>query len=161
MIYRVKQFFWGLTARVPKEDISLVNNYLNEKERKLFFKLPGNEQVHSIKVAREVIYESSKLEVKDISLVKAAFLHDIGKIDSGLNIFNKSVIVILNKLAPKLLLKLIKLKAVNTYYNHPEIAMGLLESEDEKLKYYILNHHNYDIQGDKKLKIIQEADSKN
>lgn len=161
MIYRVKQFIWGLTANVSREDINLVNEYLSEYERKLFFMLPRNEQVHSVKVAKEVINESEKLGIVDTSLIKAAFLHDIGKINSGLNIFSKSIMVILNRFIPKVLLKLTKLKAVNTYYNHPEIAISYIELEDEKVKYYILNHHNYDIKDDKRLKIIQNADSRN
>jgi hypothetical protein len=159
MIYRVKQFFWGITARLSREDICLVHKYLNEYERKLFFRLPRNEQVHSIKVARDVIEESTKLSVMDASLVKAAFLHDIGKIGRGLNVFSKSIIVILNRFMPKILLKLIRLRAVNAYYNHPEIAITYLELSDEKLNYYILNHHNYNITDDKRLKILQDADS--
>jgi hypothetical protein len=150
-----------MTVRLSKEDISLVHKYLNIYESKLLFRLPRNEQVHSIKVARDVLEECNKLGIVDKSLIKAAFLHDIGKIDSGLNIINKSIIVIFNKLMPKVLLKSIKLKVMYAYYHHPEMAIGHLEHRDDKLEYYILNHHNYDIKDDKMLKIIQEADSKN
>lgn len=161
MIYRVQQFIWGFTAKLTKEDIVLVHKYLEDYEAKLFFRLPRNEQVHSIKVAKEVIEESKKYRMLDTSLARAAFLHDIGKINSGLNIFNKSIIVILNKFMPRVLLKLIKLKVVYVYYHHPEIAITYLKLEDDKLKYYILNHHNYNIKDDKMLEIIQVADSKN
>jgi hypothetical protein len=161
MIYRVKQFFWGLMAKLREEEKVFVHKYLEDYEEKLFFMLPRNEQVHSVKVAREVIEESVKHGVEDTPLVKAALLHDIGKINSGLNIFSKSLIVILNKFMPRALLRLMRLRAVYVYYHHPEIAIGYLETNDEKLKYYILNHHNYDIKDDKLLRIIQEADSKN
>jgi hypothetical protein len=159
MLYRIKQFFGGLVCKLDDDDIYLVKKYLNDYEIKLFYMLPRNEQVHSIKVAREVISESKCRGIDDNYLIKAAFLHDIGKIDSGLNIINKSILVILNKIMPKVLLKLIKLKTVNAYYNHPEIALVYLKNENEEIKYYILNHHNYDLKQDEKLRIIQSADS--
>lgn len=197
MNYRVKQFIWGLTAKLSKDDRAFVNRYLDEYESMLFFKLPRNEQVHSIKVATAVIEESRRYEkwnkVKDnsqhktiegmqqeaeahkqlksaennlqeeidIYLIKAAFLHDIGKINSGLNIVTKSILVIMDKLSPKLLTKLTRIKFVNTYYNHPEIAIGYLPEANDKVKYYIRNHHNYALNNDEKLKIIQKSDSKN
>ena len=171
MNYRVRQFFWGLMAKLSKEDVALVNRYLDEQESKLFFKLPRNEQVHSIKVAKEVIQESKKFQRNnsedkkheniDMCLIKAAFLHDIGKINSGLNIITKSILVIMDKISPKLLMKLTRIRFVNTYYNHPEIAIGYLPEADDKVKYYIRNHHNYALNSDEKLKIIQKSDSKN
>lgn len=161
MIYRVKQFFWGLRAKISDEDRGLVYRYLDAGESDLFFRLPQNEAVHSVRVAREVISECLKYCIEDDIVIRAAFLHDIGKIDSGLNIFSKSIIVILNRVFPKQLKKLIGLKSVNAYYNHPEIAMGYLGEKEELLKYYILNHHNYDIKTDTNLKILQRADSTN
>ena len=160
MIYRIKQFFWGFVEKLNDDDRLLIYKYLCAYEVKLFYMLPRNEQVHSIKVAKRVIFESKNRGINDSCLVKAAFLHDIGKIDSGLNVINKSILVILNKFMPSILVKLIKLKAVNAYYNHPEIALTYLKNENEEIKYYILNHHNYNLKQDEKLRIIQSADSK-
>lgn len=159
MLYRIKQFFWGLTEKLKDEDKNLIDKYLNDFEIKLFYMLPRNEQVHSVNVAKKVIFESKSRGINDDYLIKAAFLHDIGKIDSGLNIINKSILVILDKFMPRFLLKFIKLKTVNAYYNHPEIALMYLENENEKIKYYIRNHHNYNLKQDEKLTIIQSADS--
>jgi putative nucleotidyltransferase with HDIG domain len=159
MLYRIKQFFWGLVSKLSDDDKYLINKYLDDYEIKLFYMLPGHEQVHSIKVAKEVIYECKSKGINDKYLIKAAFLHDIGKIGSGLNIINKSILVILNKFIPKFLLKLVKFKSVNAYYNHPEIALEYLKNENDKIKYYILNHHNYNLKQDEKIKIIQNADS--
>jgi hypothetical protein len=159
-LYRVKQFFWGLVARLTESDISFVNNNLDEHELKLFFKLPKNEQLHSVKVARIVGDEIKARGINDRNIIKAALLHDIGKIESGLNIFSKSIMVLGDKYCPKLLSKFIRFKVVNAYYNHPEIALTYLSESDEAIKYYILNHHNYSICEDEVLKIIQNADSK-
>lgn len=161
MVYRIMQFIWGITGKLSRSDMCLIDTYLSDYERKLFFMLPRNEQVHSVKVARTVISESTKQELYDVLLVRAAFMHDVGKINSGLNLVSKSILIILQKISPKFLLKLMKLRVVNAYYNHPKIALNYLDGEEEGLEYYVLNHHNYSISQDKKLKILQEADSNN
>lgn len=161
MLYRAKQFFHGITAKITSEDISFIDNFLDIEEKELFFMLPGYEQAHSIRVARSVLEESVKKNVYDDMLIKAALLHDIGKINSGLNLITKSFMVILNKLCPKYLHKLKGIKFVNAYYNHPEIALGYLINEKEEVKFLVRNHHNYNIKGDEALEILQIADSEN
>lgn len=161
MGYRIMQFIWGITSKLSQDDIYLIDTYLNDYQKKIFFMLPKNEQVHSVKVARAVIREITTQKLYDTLLIKAAFLHDVGKVNSGLNVGSKSILVILQKIFPEFLLKLMKLRVVNAYYNHPKIALDYLNEEEEVLKYYVLNHHNYLISQDKKLKILQEADSNN
>jgi hypothetical protein len=161
MLYRVKQFIGGVRAKLTSEDVYFIDKYLDEKEKGLFYRIPRYEQVHSVKVAREVINESLKENVYDIYLVKAALLHDIGKIDGGLNLLTKSVMVLMERFTPGLLKRLRKMRAVNTYYNHPEIALSYLGNGNEYLLYLIKNHHNYDISADEKLEILQRADCNN
>ncbi|EYE87229.1 HD family phosphohydrolase [Fervidicella metallireducens AeB] len=161
MLYRVKQFFHGITAKLTSEDISFIDNFLDIKEKDLFFMLPEYEQAHSIRVARRVLEESVKREAYSDMLMKAALLHDIGKINSGLNLITKSIMVILNKLFPKYLYKLNGIKFVNAFYNHPELALGYLMDEEEEVKFLILNHHNYYIKCNEGLEILQLADSEN
>lgn len=161
MNYRVKQFFWGLFARLTEQEVEFVKSFLEPSEQRLFFRLPRNEQLHSLKVAKEVIEVSRRNGLEDPFLIKAAFLHDIGKIDSGLNVFTKSMLVVLDKLAPGRLARLSRNKMVNAFYNHPEIAISYLEETDDRLIYYIRNHHKYEMNGDECLSIIQNADSKN
>lgn len=159
-MYRIRQFIWALFAKFTKEDEEFVNAYLNEYEQQLFNKLKESEKVHSVKVAKEVIKRSVDEDLYDIRLIKAALLHDIGKIDGGLNIINKSVITILNKVCPNILKKLYKIKFIRVYYEHPEIAVTYLEDYDEYMRFLIKNHHNYNID-DKKLRILQEVDCSN
>ncbi|SHF39829.1 MULTISPECIES: hypothetical protein [Caloramator] len=158
-MYRIKQFLWAIFAKLTDEDKKFIDFYLNDNEKVLFNKLKESEKVHSVKVAREVLQKSLEKDLYDISLVKAALLHDIGKIDSGLNVINKSVITILNKISPGILKKLYRIKPVYSYYNHPEIAITYLDNCDDYIKFLIKNHHNYEID-DKKLKILQEVDCK-
>lgn len=161
MIYRVKQFLWGLTAKLAKQDILFVNGQLDATELGLFFALPKNEQLHSVKVGLEVQKQLALRNMESKLLIKAALLHDIGKLNSGLNIWSKSIIVIADKAAPSMLSKFKSIKAVNAYYNHAALAMRYLDHEEEELKYYIVNHHNHDIKDNLKLTILQQADSKN
>ena len=160
MIYRVKQFFQAVFAKLNRDDEVLINTYLNEQERKLFYKLPKSEQVHSVRVARDVLKASLECGCYDVLLIKAALLHDIGKIDSGLNSVTKSIMVILDKILKKKLQKYKNIKLVRHYYDHPKIALKYLVNDNEYLKFLIENHHNYGIV-DRKLQLLQRADCNN
>ncbi|GFR36594.1 HD domain-containing protein [Thermobrachium celere] len=158
-MYRIRQFFWALFSKLTDDDKKFVNAYLSENERVLFNRLKESEKVHSVKVAKEVLERSLELDLYDINLIKAALLHDIGKVDSGLNVINKSIITIFNKLFPNFLKRFYNIRPIYAYYNHPEIALTYLNNCDNYIKFLIKNHHNYGI-NDKKLKILQEVDCK-
>lgn len=161
MLYRVKQFIWSISAKVTDEDKRFVDGYLNSYERELFYALPTYEQRHSIKVGKYVLNACLEKGAYDIRVIKAALLHDIGKINSGLNIVTKSIMVILNRLIPEVLKNFKHRKIINAFYNHPEIAVSYLQDNDEYLKYLIRNHHNYSLKEDEILEILQKADSDN
>ncbi|SEG10432.1 HD domain-containing protein [Caloramator fervidus] len=160
MFYRIKQFFQTFVAKLEKKDYDFINFYLNSKEKELFYKLNKADQYHSLKVARQVIDRSVKEGCYDILLVKAALLHDVGKINSGLNVLTKSIMVILDRMFSRQLRKVKKIKFIKYYYDHPKIAVQYLYPTDEYLLFLIENHHNYNI-NDKKLKLLQECDCKN
>lgn len=160
MFYRVRQFFWAATANVKDDDKEFIDNYLNKNEKDLFYSQKISQQYHSIKVAKGVLEECLKKDMYDIILIKAALLHDIGKLNNNLNIIEKSTIIILNRLFPRLSKKIITHKRIRKYYNHPEVGIGYLNTDSEYLKFLILNHHNYSLKGDEKLKILQNVDSK-
>lgn len=161
MFYRVRQFVWGLTAKITEDDRRFIETYLNYDETELFSMLPRHEQVHALKVARQILSESLEGEYYDIYLIKAGLLHDIGKIYCRYGVVKKSILVLMDKFFPKVLKKLQRLKCVEVYYNHAEIAVTYLEDEDNYLKYLIRNHHNYEIQNDAKLKLLHRIDSQN
>lgn len=161
MLYRVKQFIWAATAKLTGDDLIFINSYLNEYEKKIFLSLPISTQTHSIKVAREVLEECMNRDLYDLQLIKAAILHDIGQVNSGLNCVTKSIMVMANRLIPHTLKKFNKIGFINAYYKHGEMALDVLHMEPEYIKFLIKNHHNYYIQNDEKLKILQTIDSKN
>jgi putative nucleotidyltransferase with HDIG domain len=169
-LYRVKQFIWAAFSKINGEDIIYIKSYLNEEEQKLFFLLSISEQKHSIRVAHEVQRlieigkDTQKLDIKEKDFIRAALFHDIGKIDKHLNILDKSILVILNKIAGNTMRKLTNIKKVDVYYNHAEKGyeiLNKLRNYDDRFLYLVRNHHNNDIINDIELNILKCADSLN
>ncbi|MDI6619137.1 MAG: HDIG domain-containing protein [Clostridiales bacterium] len=160
MLYRIKQFFRGIFVCVPPESGILIKRYLNKKEYDLFMKLPPYERAHALNTAFTV-QGFGDIDNKEI-IVKAALLHDIGKVGSGIGIFGKSILVLTDKFFPDFSHKLSqKIDMFKIYYKHPEIGAKLLESigTDKKVILLVENHHsNKYIKG---IEYLKKADSLN
>lgn len=163
-LYRVKQFFWAITAKMSLEDINFINSYLNSSEVELFNTLTGYEKKHSVNVAMDVKETCRAKNMDSYNLIRVALLHDIGKTQARLNPIEKSIFVIINKLSKGKLKNIKTLKKVQNYYNHGEIGYKILKEYgeyDERFLYFIKNHHNKSIVGDKELEILIESDDRN
>jgi putative nucleotidyltransferase with HDIG domain len=148
ILYRVKQFLWHLNTRISTKEKIYVLNHLDDIEYNIFNKLSKAEQKHSIRVAIKIEeiceeYKSKGINVDRDKLIIAALLHDIGKAYKKLNIIDKSVIVILDKITRGKLKKYTMFKKIDTYYNHAEKGANILKGlkYDEKIIYLIENHH--------------------
>lgn len=163
MFKRVEQFFCYLTASVDSEDKIYLHKHLNSDERDLFNKLAIHEQKHSINVARDVEKICRENSIDSSILIKAALMHDIGKIKEKLSLVEKSVIVILDSFSRGRLKKLSKIKKINIYYNHAEEGSNLLSklSANEKLLYLVRNHDNPNVVDNLELNILKKCDDKN
>jgi putative nucleotidyltransferase with HDIG domain len=136
----MKQFFRGLFATITKEDEKFISEYLTRQEKELFFRLRVSEQYHSLKVA----YGCSKHMPYNKVLVRAALLHDIGKIDTNLHLLNKVFVVLVakfeieSKLLPTFIQKAIVFKEV-----HPERGYNRLAEikVEEDVLQLVKNHH--------------------
>jgi putative nucleotidyltransferase with HDIG domain len=163
ILYRIKQFIWAITANLNLQDKEFIKYYLTDYELKLFNKLPVYEKKHSIKVAYDIkkFCEKEKKYDKNF-LIKLALLHDIGKICNALNVVQKCIMVILDKITAKKLSKFTKIKIIDTYYNHGLKGYYILKKYDYSYKflYLVKNHHN-NIEGNKELNILKIFDSKN
>ena len=102
---RVKQFYINVVDKMTEKDYDYIKEILNSKELELFMKLSKSEQKHSIRIAKDIEFSLDNKETYDEDilknrnvLIKSALLHDIGKITKRLNVIDKSIIVILNKL---------------------------------------------------------------
>lgn len=102
MLHRIKQFYSALTAEVRSEENEFINHYLNEREQTLFFQMSVVDQRHALDVSYLVVkaLENRKKSECDRNLVKAALLHDIGKRNGELTLFDRILIVILEKFWP-------------------------------------------------------------
>lgn len=169
-LYRVKQFVWAAFSKINEEDHTYIRSNLDKDEQKLFYLLSISEQKHCIRVAQEVKKltktnkGSYKLNITDKEFIRVALLHDIGKIEKKLNILDKSILVILNKVVGSKMRKLTNIKKVDVYYNHAERGyeiLSKLNNYDKRFLYLVRNHHNNDIINDVELDILKTADSLN
>ena len=163
-LYRVKQFVWALKSLSEDIDTEYVNKFLNKKERKLFNKLKKTDKHHCIRVSKDAVSLSEGRNINLNRVAKVGLLHDIGKCEYGLNIIEKSVLVILNKMNKGKLKKYDGIKAVDSYYNHAEKGANLLKhfnTYDKEFLDTVRYHHSNKIQGNKLLDIIKESDNRN
>lgn len=97
--YRVRQFGESLFTRPDARDLNEALATLSEAERALFLRLSRADQSHSLKVWR--VLRARGFE--DAPLLRAALLHDVGKVDSGITVFHRVAVVLLGRFAPALL----------------------------------------------------------
>ena len=161
--YRVKQFYWAINCKINKEDLDFLHSNLNKNELKLFYKLSVYDQKHSIKVAYDVKYVCKKNNIDSKLLLKAALLHDIGKVYKKLTIIDKSIMVLADNVTKGSIKKFSNIKKINVYYNHGKIGKDILKdyNYDEKLLYLIENHHNHNVIGNIELDILRMCDDRN
>ena len=167
-MYRVKQFIWAAKSIFEKVDFDFVDKFLNEDEKALFYKLSKSDKHHSIRVSKdaiEIVKDNSKYSNMDLDRVaKASLLHDIGKITGSLNIIEKSVMVVLNRVTNGKIKSYENIKQVDIYYNHPKKGRDLLKKLDAYDKEFldsIRYHHEGYAKKNSLLEIIKESDDKN
>lgn len=159
-MYRIKQFIWAITSKYKPIDKNLINKYLNKKEKKLFKKLKISDQHHSIRVCNKALEENKKDKLDENKLAKIALLHDVGKSMGNLNVIDKSILVILDKVTKGNLRKVNNIK-VDLYYNHPKKSVNLLKGinkYDKEFLEAIEKHHYNGINTNRYLSIIRECD---
>lgn len=148
---RVKQFYINVTDKMSEKDYCYVKKILNSKELELFMKLSKSEQKHSVRIAKDIEFTIDSKKINDEViltnknlLIKSALLHDIGKITKRLNVIDKSIIVILNKLTSGKLKNIKRLKKVQCYYNHSMYGYNILKDviDDEIILDIVKNHHS-------------------
>ena len=165
---RVKQFYTNVTDKMTESDYEYVKNILEDDELKLFKKLLRSEQKHSVRIAKDIesIIDNKQTTDEEILnnkelLIKAALLHDVGKSIKKINVIDKSIIVILNKLTKGNLKNLKISKKVQCYYNHSRYSYDMLKNinnEGDFLK-IIKEHHSES--DDKLVLFFKSIDDKN
>lgn len=86
----IKRFFGLWNPKLTPMDIELVESYLDDAGKFLFFQMSQADQLHSISVAKIVISEAGFIRgLNHQALVKAALLHDVGKVEGELSFFSR------------------------------------------------------------------------
>lgn len=166
---RIRQFYINLTDKMSSSDYIYVKSKLDENEFFYFNKILKSEQKHSVRVAMDI-----EQKIKDNSidnkyiidnldvLIKASLLHDIGKAKAKVNIIDKSIIVILNKLTKENLRK-VPFKKIQCYYNHATYSYEILKdiSCDTVMLDIIKNHHNKNYINNDLVTFFQQIDDNN
>ena len=95
-LYRVRQFWKALTAKPTRQGMAEAKQVLPGALYTLFTRLQPSEKAHAIEVFRRVRAESS-----DHELLVAALMHDIGKIVQPLQLWERVLIVLVQKFQPR------------------------------------------------------------
>ncbi|GAA0778759.1 HD domain-containing protein [Clostridium subterminale] len=165
---RVKQFINCIFAKITKKDVKFINDYLDEYEKNLLYKLPVYDVKHSVNVAREIYINESEEEIKKNNLnykevVKSAILHDVGKVHMPLNPVDKSILVLLNHFTKTKIKRYSDRNSkIYIFFNHGEEGYKILKEKGYNKEFLnvIRNHHNYKVQN-KWLDILRKYDDRN
>ena len=97
--YRVGQFFQALAARVPEEDVEQALYSLTPEARELFRRQARPDQRHALAVYTTL----RRAGHTDADLLAAALLHDAGKAAARVPAWQRAIMVLLERFAPRLL----------------------------------------------------------
>lgn len=92
---------WG--PKINNENRKLIDDYLDDAGQFLFSQMSKCDQYHSLAVARTILDQTAYLRgVKIKALVKAALLHDIGKVEGDFNFLSRLFVGMLRRIKPTL-----------------------------------------------------------
>ena len=125
-----------------------------------------SEKHHCVRVCNDAINMAREdNNINEKKLAKIALLHDVGKCGSPLNVFEKSIMVLLDRFTKGRLRNYTHLKKVDTYYNNPLKSAKILKKissyDDEFLEAIARHHEKSYTEKNKYLEIIKKCDNMN
>jgi hypothetical protein len=175
--YRVGQLLRALTARIPDDEVEQAMRVLTPEAQRLFRRQAMQDQRHALAVYR-TLYQAGHT---DPELLAAALLHDVGKSTIRLSVWQRAIIVLLDRFAPRLLARLSQGEpqgdalgrregwryAFVVHARHPEIgARWAREAGCSPRTVAIIRRHqdrltSCETEDDQLLAVLQAADSLN
>jgi len=96
LFYRTHQLWKALAVQPADKDLDRVGNWLSPSQQALFFRLQPSEQAHSLDLLRRLIAQGESHP----DLLAAALLHDVGKIQYPLQLWERVWVVLAHTLMP-------------------------------------------------------------
>ena len=96
LAYRSSQTFRVLLAKPRSEDLALAKEHLPPSLRDLFHDMSPADQIHGLRVLRSLLARGEG----NPNLLTAALLHDVGKSQVRLRLWERILIVLVSWLAP-------------------------------------------------------------
>jgi hypothetical protein len=97
--YRVRQFLRAVVARVSEEELGQITDILTAASLDLFRSMDVKDQRHGLDVYNTLRRSGQN----NPDLLAAALLHDVGKSAAWLSVWQRALIVLLERLAPGML----------------------------------------------------------
>lgn len=83
--------------------MKLIETYLDEPGKFLFFQMSKIDQSHALEVAKSILLETASLPGLNLkSMVKAALLHDIGKVEGDFGFWGRILVGLVRRTNPTL-----------------------------------------------------------
>ena len=147
ILHRLDQGLRASLAFAVSPDLGMAQMYLTRSEFAAFKRMSRADQLHSLNVLRAALKAQPNAPV---ALAAAALLHDVGKSRCHLAVWQKTLAVVLRRLAPGLSHRLSRSKSLNGWrapfvvqQRHPNWSAEILEDcgSDTSIIWLAENHH--------------------
>lgn len=169
----VRAFFKTLLPlRITDQDINFLREFLTKQEQILFYRMTMLDQRHSLDTAytiREMLGRRTKIKLE--KMYKAALLHDVGKAQFKLRVWDRVLQALFFMLLPPFANYLADRGSVKhegylrrmlfCYKYHPRLGAEMTkEIKVEEAVVYLIEHHHDPVSFNepKELSILREAD---
>ncbi len=98
IFHRIKQFIRATRASVAPRELAALAEYLDPAQRALFAQMVVSDQRHSL----DLFYILRGQGETDDALLQAALLHDAGKSQTRIHLWQRAVFVLMGKLSRRL-----------------------------------------------------------
>lgn len=163
-------------AKLTSQDTQLIDTYLDDSGKFLFYQMSRVDQHHALAVTRAIIEElknASGSQDYD-TLIKAALLHDVGKVQGDFTFFSRILVGLVKRISPTMRGKW-AFTNPNTLWEkvrygfyvdliHPlrGAHMAKVFGIEPAIVEMIRHHHDPPLKGQSSdLALLQKADSKN
>lgn len=170
MIQRIKQFYRAMTARITAADREWVQESLPPEVQELFYAMHPADQYHALNVAKTAmdLWTAEPAGDRDL-LLRAALLHDVGRVKGDLDVMGKVLAVVVEYFFPGKARQLGQADdgwlghMMHVYYHHPEMGALKLEALGLMQEAAIIRFHHAPPREKEppELKLLRAADELN